>query len=115
MTPEIVQWYSERYYQPHKMLQAGKRDGFNQAQVESAMIHCHHKIVHEDKLIHDCDVARYVKNVCRDVDVAVRGKELTILYESKDRLDRYKSATIATCVITAMIHGLLILYYITLI
>lgn len=115
MTPEIVKWYSERDYQPHKMLQAGKRWGFNQPQIESAMIHCHHKIVNEGKQVFDHDVARYVKNVCKDVEVEVRTKELQILYESKDRLDRYKSATIATCVITAMIHSLLTLFYITLI
>ena len=115
MNKEIIQWYSERYYQPHKMLKKGIEWGYTQSQIESAMIHCHHKIVNEGKQIFDYDVARYVKNVCRDVDVSIRGKELQILYESKDRLDRYKSATIATCVITAMIHGLLTLFYITLI
>ncbi len=115
MTPEIVKWYSERHYQLHKMRQAGKRWGFNQPQIESAMTHCHHKIVNEGKLIHDCDVARYVKNVCKDVDVKVRTKELQILYESKDRLERYKSTIIGTCIIMTMIHGLLILYYITLV
>lgn len=114
MKPEIVKWYSERYYQPHKMIQAGIRWGFDQAQVESAMIHCYHKIVNENKLVHDCDVARYVRNVCKDVEVAIRTEELAILYESKDRLDRYKNCVIATCVITVIINALLTLFYITL-
>ena len=115
MKQKIIDWYSERHYQPHKMIRAGDRWGYNQTQIESAMIHCYNKIVNEDKLIHDIDVARYVKNVCKDVDIEVRSKELQILYESKDRLDRYKAAVGATCIITAIIHVLLTLFYLTLI
>ncbi len=115
MTPETIKWYSDRHYQPHKMIQIGERWGFTQAQIEAAMSHCYYKIVHEGKQIFDHDVARYVKNICKDVDVETRSKELQILYESKDRLDAYKSAIIGTCITTALIHGLLILYYITLI
>ena len=79
MTPEIVEWYSERHYQPHKMLQAGKRWGFTQPQIESAMIHCYHKITNEGKQVFDHDVARYVKNVAKDIEVEVRTEELQIL------------------------------------
>lgn len=115
MEQKIRDWYIERCYHPHMMLSTGKMWGFTQVQIESAMIHCHHKIVNEGKLVHDIDVARYVRNVCRDVDTEVRSKELEVLYESKDRLDRYKAAVGATCIITAMIHVLLTLFYITLI
>ena len=115
MKQKIIDWYTERHYQPHKMLMIGRERGHSQEQIESAMIHCYNKIVNEGKLIHDIDVARYVKNVCKDIDIEVRGKELQILYESKDRLDRYKAAVGATCVITAMVHVLLTLFYLTLI
>lgn len=115
MKQEIIDWYSERHYQPHKMIQAGKRWGFNQTQVEAAMSHCYYKIVNEKKQILDVDVARYVRNVAKEIEVEIRTEELQILYESKDRLDMYKSAILGTCIISALVHGLLILYYITLV
>ncbi len=115
MDKEIVKWYTERHYQPHKMIQAGKRWGFNQAQVEAAMSHCYYKIVHEGKQILDVDVARYVRNVAKEIEVEIRTEELKVLYESKDRLDMYKSAILGTCIISALVHVLLILFYTTLV
>ena len=77
MKQEIIEWYTERHYQPHKLLVIGTTKwGFSQTQIESAMIHCYYKIVKEGKKISDIDVARYVRNVCKKVEVVKREKEL---------------------------------------
>ena len=116
MKQEIIDWYTERSYEPHKLISLfNARHGYSQSRVESAMIHCYDKIVHERKKITDNDVARYVKNVAKDVEVIERMKELKVLYESKDRLDRYKHTVLGVCVIQILLHGLMILYYITLV
>lgn len=112
MKKEMVDWYSERHYQPHKLIVKGIKNGFPQHMTEAAMIHCYNKIVFEKKKILDIDVARYIKNVCRDVDTRQREIELQLLYDSKDRLDRYKNVVAGVCVATALIHLLLTVFYV---
>ncbi len=114
MNKEIIKWYSKRHFQPHKMIKVlGARHDFSQAQVESAMIHCYNKIVNEGKMILDVDVARYVKNVCKDVDTSERDKELVVLYESRDSLEMYKRTAFLICSAGALIGILISLAYIT--
>ena len=108
MKQEIIDWYSERHYQPYKMFNAW---GYSQAQVEVAMEHCYNKIVKEGKQILDCDVARYVKNVCKDTDVTVRTQELKVLYESQDKLKEYKRIMFASFTIGILLNSLLWFFY----
>lgn len=111
MKQEIIDWYSERHYQPHKLFNAW---GYSQAQVEVAMEHCYNKIVNEGKQISDIDVARYVKNVCKDVDVAVHEQKLKVLYESEDKLKEYKRTAFGVFTIGILINILLWVFFITL-
>ncbi len=115
MEQKIRDWYAERHYQPHMMISVGKTWGFSQAQVESSMIHCYNKIVNEDKLIHDVDIARYVRNVCKDIDTEVHSQELEVLYNSNSLLKDYKLTIGGVCIALVLIHGLLVLYYSTLV
>ena len=111
MKQEIIDWYSERHYQPYKMFNAWS---YSQAQVEVAMEHCYNKIVNEGKHILDSDVARYVKNVCKDTDVTVRVQELKVLYESQDKLQEYKRTAFGVFTISVIINILLWVFFITL-
>ncbi len=114
MKKEIVGWYSDRHYQPHKMISAfSSRHDFSQAQIEAAMIHCYNKIVNEGKLILDVDVARYVRNVCKDVDTEERDRDLMVLYESKDKLESYNRIAAGFFAGGALIGALLLLFYAT--
>jgi len=114
MKQAVVGWYSERHFQPSKMIRIlGARHGFSQAQIEAAMIHCHNKIVNEGKLVLDVDVARYVRSVCKDVDYKERDSELKELYESKDKLDRHRTYAFGFLTIGSLIGALLWLVYAT--
>ena len=95
MKKEIIDWYSERHYEPHKMFSVGTSWGYTREQVEAAMEHCYNKIVNEGKVIHNIDVARYVKNVCKDVDVSVKSIELKELYESNRKWKEGKQIMLA--------------------
>jgi len=90
MKQEIIDWYSERHYQPEKMFIAGNRWGYSRDKVESAMIHCHNKIVNEEKDVADIYVARYVRNICKEHDNKEYQRYLTDLYQSSDKLKEYK-------------------------
>lgn len=113
MKKEVIQWYSKRHYQPHKMIVAGERWGYDQAQVEASMIHCYGKIVNKGKPVFDIDVARYVRNVCKDVDTAERDQELYVLYESKDKLESYGRIAAGLSAGGVLVSALLLLFYVT--
>ena len=111
MRQKIRDWYSERHYQPHKMINAGIKWGFNQVQIESSMIYCYGKIVDEGKKISDGDVARYVRNVCKDVETIERGKELVELYESRTMLKEYKETALCLGIVGILINVIIIIYF----
>lgn len=111
MKQEIIDWYSEREYQPAKMFKVGSRWGHSRNQIEVAMVHCYNKIVNEGKKISDCDVARYVKNVCREADDTKYTQKLKDLYESEDKLKEYKRIAFSIFTIGLLLNALLWFFY----
>lgn len=107
MKHEIIEWYSKRHYEPHKMFSVL---GYPREQIEAAMEHCYNKIVNEGKIIHDIDIARYVKNVCKDVDVSIKTIELKELYESKQKWKEGKRIMFAFFAGNVLINILLWLF-----
>lgn len=113
MKKEIIDWYSERHYQLHKMINAGAAKRLNQSQIEYAMIHCYTKIVNENKKISDVDIARYVFNVATDADCSQRDTELKELYQSKEKIKEWKQLIFAYFTGSILIHILMILFHLS--
>jgi len=113
MKQKIFEWYVERHYNPHKMHAAAYKWGFTQAQVEAAMEHCYNKIVNEGKKVLDIDVARYVKNVCKEVDTTVKDAELKELYKSNDKWKKGKQLMFAFFTINILINIMLWLFFLS--
>jgi len=67
MQQEIIEWFSIRHLEPHKLISKGHKRGISKANTEAAMEHCYNKIIH-GKRVPDIDIARYVWNVARDID-----------------------------------------------
>ena len=80
MDQKIIDWYSERHFQLHKMVQVGFQRGLTRPQVESAMVHCWKKI-QDGKPIQDIDIAKYVFNVAKVVDATIYKKRLEIIVD----------------------------------
>jgi len=95
MKKEIIDWYSERYYQPQKVINAGKRYGLSQAQIEAAMVYCYYKIM-SGKKVSDIDVARYVFNVAKDVDASAYEKRLEASFNAEKKLRDAKETMYAS-------------------
>jgi len=91
MNQEIIDWYSERHYQPQKVINVGIKHGLTRPQVEAAMVHCYHKIVGELKQIQDIDVARYVFNIAKDVDASKYAKRLELLKDTEAKIQRIEA------------------------
>jgi len=89
MDQKIIDWYSERHFQLHKMVHAGMARGLERSQIESAMVHCWKKI-QDGKLIHDIDLARYVFNVAKIIDDSIYIKRLAILTNLQQENNDYK-------------------------
>ena len=75
MKKEIIDWYSERHFHPHKVIKVGRKHGRTEEQVLAAMEHCYHKI-QDGKNIPAIDIARYIFNVAKDVDCSEYEKRI---------------------------------------
>jgi len=78
MKKEIIDWYSERYYPPQKVISIGiKRHSLSRKKIEAAMEHCYNKI-NEGKPVEDIDIARYVFKVAKKTDCSKYEKEAEV-------------------------------------
>lgn len=112
MKQEIINWYSERHYQPDKMLRAGAKRGFTPAQVEAAMVYCYNKIRAGKKVL-DVDVARYVWNVIKGLDAGEYEKHNRSISEYRSQLKKQKEDFFASLMVIILVNLLIWLAYFT--
>ena len=91
MNQEIIDWYSDRHYQPHKMFAVGKTRDHSQAKIETSMVHCYDKII-SGKRISDIDVARYVFNIAKNVDASKYEERLRVLLDAENEIKVLKKS-----------------------
>jgi len=84
MKKEILDWYAGKSLEIHKQVELGAVFNLSQHQIEAAMEHCYKKIVHERKPVPDNQIAWYVRNVAKDIDVSGVVEEHALIEKAKD-------------------------------
>lgn len=66
MNKKTIEWYSDRHYQPSKVIKAGRRRGLHPYFTKEAMKHCYKKI-QDGKEINDIEIGRYIFNKAKNI------------------------------------------------
>lgn len=90
MKKEIFDWYEERCLPVHRQIILGQKFGLSKFHVEAAMEYCYNRIANEGKKIPDCQIAWYIRNVAKNIDITGIEEEHRLIENSKAVVDEVK-------------------------
>ena len=104
MKREIYDWYAKRHYPYHRLIKIGvEKQKLTKLQLEAAMLHCYLRI-QEGKQVQDIELARYVFNVARDIDVTEYGAQYDQLYQAEQTGIKFKKLFIGSFIYILVSH-----------